>query len=95
MQIKSKLKILSKAPSLLAEMMAEIPEKLHKQRRISGKWSIHNNEEYPVNGVFMSMPVICQKPKKCCFNVLNDSKGKKILFLRLIFQEPLYRMTYY
>jgi hypothetical protein len=32
---------LEKAPTILKDLLAQIPEHLYKQRRVEGKWSIH------------------------------------------------------
>ncbi|MCI5082993.1 MAG: DinB family protein [Saprospiraceae bacterium] len=37
------LQQMAQAPDLLEELMAQIPVSLHKQRRIPGKWSIHEH----------------------------------------------------
>ncbi len=43
MLIETKLKILASAPDLLEDLLAEIPINLLKERRIKGKWSIHEH----------------------------------------------------
>ena len=43
MEIQNKLEIIAQAPAIVQEMIAEIPTELLKQRRISGKWSIHEH----------------------------------------------------
>ena len=43
MLIETKLEILARAPDLLEELLSEIPTKILKERRIFGKWSIHEH----------------------------------------------------
>jgi len=43
MLIETKLDILAAAPALLEDLLNEIPVEMHKQRRIPGKWSIHEH----------------------------------------------------
>ena len=43
MEITKKLEILAAAPDLLEELLSEIPAELLKERRIKGKWSIHEH----------------------------------------------------
>ncbi len=43
MLIDTKLKVLAEAPGLLEDLLAEVPVELLKERRIKGKWSIHEH----------------------------------------------------
>ena len=43
MLINTKLEILAAAPALLEDLLAEIPQEMLKERRIKGKWSIHEH----------------------------------------------------
>lgn len=43
MLIETKLDILAAAPALLEDLLNQIPVEMHKQRRIPGKWSIHEH----------------------------------------------------
>ena len=43
MLIDTKLQILASTPDLLEDLLSEIPESLLKERRIEGKWSIHEH----------------------------------------------------
>lgn len=43
MLIEKKLQVLAAAPDLLEDLLAEIPTEMLKERRIPGKWSIHEH----------------------------------------------------